>query len=95
MPNTLAPTKGMTSAKQPEFYQSISCLRGESDRFKIKSTAVACTANWSHHTAVASPSNIIFAGLTHVDLWVPVAGASVKLASLPADAPSWSIDQVR
>ena len=31
----------------------------------------------------------------HVDLWVPVAGASVKLASLPADAPSWSIDQVR
>ena len=37
----------------------------------------------------------VFAGLTHVDLWVPVAGASVKLASLPADAPSWSIVQVR
>ena len=35
MPNTLAPTKGMTSAKQPEFCQSISCLRGKSDRFKI------------------------------------------------------------
>ena len=30
-PNTWLPTKGMTSAKQPEFYQSISCLQGKSD----------------------------------------------------------------
>ena len=31
MPNTWAPTKGMASAKQPEFYQSISCLQGKPD----------------------------------------------------------------